>query len=50
MAIKVEVAYGKRRIACTFDTEPVKCVIAATPSFNFHRPLNHRINMNSKLI
>ena len=24
MAIKVEVAYGERRIACTFDTEPVK--------------------------
>jgi hypothetical protein len=44
MAIKVEIAYGKRRIACTFDTEPVKFVIAVTPDFNFHGPL---INKNS---
>ena len=35
MAIKVEVAYGKGRIACTFDTEPVEFVIAATPILNF---------------
>jgi hypothetical protein len=44
MAIKVEIAYDKRHIACTFETEPVKFVIAATPSFNFHAPL---INKNS---
>lgn len=30
------IAYDKRHIGCTFHTEPVKFVIAATPNFNMH--------------